>query len=150
MLLAVALLLCADPDSIVPATPEGRERMRRVESDVAWALVRVPGEETATLAQRMAAHRVRGLSIAVVRDYRVEWAKGYGWADADARRPVTARTLFEPGSISKAINAAGVLSLARDGRLDLHADIGRYLRSWTLPRGMLAKGRPITLAAILS
>ena len=145
--------LDAAPDErteILPRTRDGLERMRLVESDVAWARVRVRGQRAATLEERMAAYRVRGLSVAVIRDFRIEWAKGYGWADADAGRPVTAETLFEPGSVSKALNAVGVLALAREGRLDLHADVNSYLRSWTFPHGMLTKGKRITLAALLS
>jgi CubicO group peptidase (beta-lactamase class C family) len=139
-----------EPTAILPRTREGLDRMREVEADVAWARVRVRGQGRATLEERMAAYRVRGLSVAVVRDFRIEWAKGYGWADVDAGRRVTAQTLFEPGSISKALNAVGVLALAGDGRVDLHADVNGYLRSWKFPHGMLTKGRPVTLAAILS
>ena len=139
-----------DADEILPRTADGVARMRRVEQDVAWARRRVPGQRPATLEERMAAYRVPGLAIAVVRDHRVEWARGYGWADRAAGRRVTARTLFEPGSISKALNAVAVHALARDGRLGLRDDVNEHLRAWTLPRAMVAKGRPVTLAAILS
>lgn len=140
----------SEVNAILPRTREGRERMRQVEMDVVWARVRVRGQKKQTLEERMARYHVRGLSIAVIRDYQIEWARGYGWADVEARRPATAATLFEPGSISKAINAAGVLALARNGRVDLHTDINRYLRTWKFPYGMLSKGSPITLAALLS
>ena len=76
-----------------------------------------------TLAERMKHWKVKGLSIAVIHHYRVEWAKGYGWADSAERRPVTTRTLFEAASISKSINGMGILTLAQAGKLDLYADI---------------------------
>jgi CubicO group peptidase (beta-lactamase class C family) len=139
-----------DTESILPRSRDGVARMRRVETDVAWARLRLPGQRRATLEERMAAYRVPGLSIAVVRDFRVEWAKGYGWADRAAGRRVTARTLFAPGSISKAVNAVGVLALAQGGRVDLHEEVNVYLRSWRFPHGLRTKGRKLTLAALLS
>jgi CubicO group peptidase (beta-lactamase class C family) len=93
---------------------------------------------------------VAGLSIAVIHNFRIEWARGYGWADLEARRPVTTATRFMPGSISKAINAAAVLQMAEAGAFDLDVDVNRYLHSWTLPRSLLAKNKPITLGALLS
>ena len=125
-------------------------RRREVESNVGWARVALAGERSATLQERMAAYRVPGLSIAVVHAYQIEWIGAYGWADRAARRRVGADTRFAPGSLSKALHAVGVLRLAREGRVRLDADVATYLRSWTLPPALLAKGRPVTLASLLS
>jgi CubicO group peptidase (beta-lactamase class C family) len=48
----------------------------------------------------MAKYHVKGLSLAVIRDYKIAWAKGYGWADEAEKKPMTTEMLFEPGSIS--------------------------------------------------
>ena len=103
-----------------------------------------------TLAERMKHWKVKGLSIAVIHHYRVEWAKGYGWADSAERRPVTTRTLFEAASISKSINGMGILTLAQAGKLDLYADINQYLLSWKFPYDSLSKGKKISTANLLS
>ena len=76
-----------------------------------------------TLQERMKYYHANGVSIAVIKDYQVEWARAYGLADAAQQRPVTVNTLFQAGSISKSLNAMGVLKLAQDQRLSLDADI---------------------------
>ena len=78
------------------------------------------------------------------------WAKGYGWADVKENRAVTTTTLFKPGSISKSLNAVGILKLAQDYKLDLYKDINGFLRSWKFPYDSVAKGKKITLANLLS
>jgi CubicO group peptidase (beta-lactamase class C family) len=102
------------------------------------------------IKDRMAHYKVKGVSIAVVQNYKVIWAKGYGWADEKEKRPVTTSTLFEPGSISKSLNAVGVLKLAQDQQLDLDADINNYLQKWKFPYDSLSKGKKISLKHLLS
>jgi CubicO group peptidase (beta-lactamase class C family) len=98
----------------------------------------------------MAYYKVKGLSIAVVNKYKVVWAKGYGWADEKEKLPVTSATLFKPGSISKSLNAVGVLKLVQDNKLDIYKDINDYLKSWKFPYDSLSKGKKITTANLLS
>jgi len=103
-----------------------------------------------TLQERMKYYHANGVSIAVIKNYQVEWARAYGLADAAQKRPVTVNTLFQAGSISKSLNAMGVLKLAQDKRLNLDADINTYLTSWKFPYDSVAKGKKITLANLLS
>ena len=103
-----------------------------------------------SLQERMSFYHVHGLSIAVVKNFRIDWAKGYGWADSAEHRPVSVHTLFQAGSISKSLNAVGVLKLVQTGRLNLYANINDYLRSWTFPYDSLSKGKKITMANLLS
>jgi len=103
-----------------------------------------------TLAERMKFYHAHGVSIAVIKDYKIEWAKGYGWADSAEQRPVTTTTLFQAGSNSKSLNAVGVLKLAQESKLDLNADINNYLKSWKFPYDSLSKGKKITLMNLLS
>jgi len=102
------------------------------------------------IRERMKHYNVKGLSIAVVKNYKLVWAKGYGWADEKEKRAVTTKTLFKPGSISKSLNAVGVLKLVQDHKLDLYKDINEYLRSWKFPYDSLSNGKKITLANLLS
>lgn len=103
-----------------------------------------------SLQQRMAFYNIKGLSIAVINNYRIEWAKGYGWADIDENRLVRENTLFQAASISKSLNGMGILKLVQDGKLTLDADINEYLRSWKFPYDEISGSRRITLAALLS
>src|SRR6266851_2448774 len=76
-----------------------------------------------TLANRLKQQHTPGISIAVINDFEVEWAQGFGVVDVRSGKNVTPRTLFQAGSISKPIFALGVMRLVQEGRLDLDEDI---------------------------
>lgn len=103
-----------------------------------------------SLQERMAFYHVNGVSIALIKDYKVQWARGFGWADSAEQRKVTPETLFQAASISKSLNSIGVLKLVQDGRLNLSADINNYLKSWIFPYDAVSKGKKITTANLLS
>lgn len=124
-------------------------QIKQVENHLAEA-IKIEGEKEYNIMDRMAYHKVKGLSIAVIQNYKILWAKGYGWADEEEKRAVTINTLFKPGSISKSLNALGVLKLVQDKKLDLYADINTYLRSWKFPYDSVSKGKKITTANLLS
>ncbi len=94
-----------------------------------------PGVEPqrATLAERMEHFKAPGVSVAVINDYELEWARGYGVREVGQPEPVTPDTLFQAGSISKPVAAVAVLRLVEQGRLDLDEDVNRYLTSWKVP-----------------
>lgn len=130
-------------------SPEVLEKIREVEQNVTGSIV-VSDEKPSTIQDRMAKYKVKGVSMAVIQDYKIVWAKGWGWADEGEKRPVTPETLFEPGSISKSLNAVGLLKLVQEKKIDLYADINMYLKSWKFPYDSLSKGKKITLAHLLS
>jgi CubicO group peptidase (beta-lactamase class C family) len=66
---------------------------------------------------------VPGAGIALVRQGGVEWAGGVGYADRDAKTPVTADTHFRVGSISKSFVAMGLVQLYEDGDIDLESTV---------------------------
>ncbi len=103
-----------------------------------------------TLAQVMEKVEVPGVSVAVIKDFQVHWAKGYGTADVTAGTPVTVDTLFQAASISKPVAAMAVLRLVQDGKLSLDVDVNSLLKSWTLPASEHTRDRPVTLRALLS
>ncbi len=104
---------------------------------------------TATLAGRMAALHVPAVSIAVIRGGRIDWARGFGVTRVGGP-PVTPRTLFEAGSVSKSLTALGVLHLVESGRLYLDADVNEYLTSWKIPSNSFTLKRRVTLRELLS
>ena len=89
---------------------------------------------SATLQERMAYYHTPGVSVAAVNDYRVEWAGGFGVQEAGTRRPVTATTRFQAGSVSKPTFAVVVMRLVERGAISLDRDVDRYLSSWKVPR----------------
>ncbi|MET0463363.1 MAG: serine hydrolase domain-containing protein [Chitinophagaceae bacterium] len=124
------------------------EQIARVETNLSGGMV-VDGKPY-TLTERMKHYNVAGLSVAVIDNYQIVWAKGYGYADKKENRKVTTHTLFEPGSISKSLNAVGILQLAQQGKLDLYQDINQYLSNWKFPYDTVSHGRKITTAQLLS
>ena len=76
---------------------------------------------------RLAASRVPGVSVAVVKDGRIVKAAGYGTASLELDAPATERTVYEIGSISKQFAANAVLLLRDEGRLRLDDPISQYV-----------------------
>ena len=126
------------------------DKIQQVENSLAGSVQIQDSVNTWSLKQRMAHYHIRGLSIAVVQDYKMVWARGYGLADTATKRPVTPQTLFQAGSISKSLNAVGVLKLVQGKKLDLYTDINGYLKSWKFPYDSLSKGKKITIINLLS
>ena len=143
------LLANCTPSQSDAYSPEVENRISRVENGLmSW--VQTLDTLKWSLKQRMDYYKIQGLSIAVINDGKIEWAKGYGWADSSEHRPVTVRTLFQAASISKSLNAVGVLKLVQDKRLDLNTDINQYLKSWKFPYDSVSKNKKITVAQLLS
>jgi CubicO group peptidase (beta-lactamase class C family) len=70
---------------------------------------------------QLRAQKLPGASLAVVRDGRLVYAKGYGYADLEAKVPVSPSSLFRIASVSKPVTAAAILKLVEEGKLDLGA-----------------------------
>jgi len=102
------------------------------------------------LAERMADSHVPGLSIAVIDDGKIAWARGFGVREAGTNEPVTTSTLFEAQSISKAVAATATLVLVNSGRLSLDESPNAYLKSWKLPYNEYQANERVTLRRILS
>jgi len=126
-------------------------RIRGIEEHV-LPLIVIKGEpvETATLAERMGEFNVPGVSIAVINEGRIEWARGWGMADVEEGRPVTPSTLFQAASISKPVAAMAALKLVQEGRLDLDEPVNVRLATWKIPENDLTTKTPVTLRHLLT
>ncbi|AZB11556.1 class A beta-lactamase-related serine hydrolase [Chryseobacterium sp. G0162] len=102
------------------------------------------------ILDRMKQFHVKGVSIAVINNYKIEWIKGYGYADEEEGRKVDVNTLFQAASISKTINSLGFMKLVQLGSIDLDKDINTYLKSWKFPYDSISKRKIITSRNLLS
>lgn len=140
---------CEQVEPPVAAAPD--PMIARVESGLsarAWA-----GAEPAptwTLAERMAFYKVPGVSIAVIKDGKIAWAKGYGVLETGKAAPIDPQTIFQAGSISKPTAGVAALRLVEQGKLKLDTPINDVLKSWKLPDNEFTAQEPVTLRGIMS
>jgi CubicO group peptidase (beta-lactamase class C family) len=100
------------------------------------------------MAAQMEAYHIPGATISVVKDGKLFFTKGYGYADSESRKPVIANeTLFRIASVSKLFTWTAVMQLAEQGKLDLNADVNTYLTDFKIPD---TYPEPITLAHLMT
>lgn len=130
------------------------ERISRIENGLQSNLQIKYGDNrpipTFNIEERMQELKIPGLSIAVLNNGVIEWAKGYGIADSLENRKVTTETLFQAGSISKPVAATGILQLVDKNLVDLDVNVNTYLSSWKLPDNEFTKKEKVTLRRILN
>jgi len=107
-------------------------------------------ESTWSLSERMLHYKVPAVSIAVIKNYEVVWAKAYGFADREDNIPATTKTLFQAASISKSINAIGVLNWIEANNIDIDSDFINHVNDWKMKSRKKANKKKITIANLLS
>jgi CubicO group peptidase (beta-lactamase class C family) len=126
------------------------QRIARIESDLLPnVLVKGEARQPVKLADQMRDLHVPAVSIAVINDGRIEWARAYGVTRIGGPA-ATPDTLFQAASISKPVSALAVMQLVQEGKLNLDADVNEYLRSWRVPASDLTKTQKVTLRRLLS
>jgi CubicO group peptidase (beta-lactamase class C family) len=99
------------------------------------------------LRKEMEGNHIAGAAVSVVKDGKLLFAKGYGYADVDRKIPVDSEhTLFRVGSVGKMFTWTAVMQLVEQGKLDLNADINTYL-DFRIPD---TYPQPITLKHLLA
>jgi CubicO group peptidase (beta-lactamase class C family) len=101
------------------------------------------------LSERMSQMHVPGVSVAVIHNGAIEWARGFGVKQLGGA-PVGTDTIFQAGSISKPLAAMAALHLVQEGKLALDTPVNNTLVSWKLPESAAAKGKPVTLRELLT
>ncbi|MEO1078440.1 MAG: serine hydrolase [Pseudomonadota bacterium] len=127
------------------------DRIARIEHGL-MPVVQIEGHKPVRfpLQKRLAELGVPGLSVAVVENGSLAWARSWGTADAATNRPMDTDTLLLAGSISKPVSALRALQLVDQGTIDLDRNINDYLRSWKLPDNEFTKTEKVTLRRILN
>ena len=126
-------------------------RLQRVEA-MAVELPAAPGAspQRLSLAELMKVYNVPGLSIAVIENYEIVDAKAYGVIATGSSTPVTPKTLFQAGSISKPVAATGALYLVEHGQLSLDEDVNKKLTTWKVPENEFTQTEKVTLRRLMS
>jgi len=143
-LLAALAILSANPTTVWAAAPPAGSAPARSTAEQIAAV-----ERDLDLPGLMRSRGIPGLSVAVIDDFKIVWAKGYGVTEKGGSTPVTPRTLFLAGSISKPVAALGALALVDRGVLSLDADVNDHLTSWKPPANAFTRDRKVTLGLIL-
>jgi CubicO group peptidase (beta-lactamase class C family) len=145
-----ALLLSLIPSSLADAQSSAA-RIHRVETQFPPVELGHNQQPLQTdLKELMTLYRVPAVSVAVIDNFKIEWAKGYGVTEAGGADPVSASTLFQAGSISKPVASAAALYLVEQGKLSIDEDVNRKLRSWKVPENQFTKEQKVTLRRLLS
>ena len=134
-------LLLLVPLAILRADDAVADRIRKIEAR--WKP-----------AQTMARLHVPGVSIAVIRDSKVEWVKPYGVKSAKGQKKVTENidvaTLFQAASISKPVTAVAAMHMSQYGNFGLDEDVNAKLKSWKVKDTPFNANAKVTLRGLLS
>lgn len=87
--------------------------------------------------------------MAAIYNGRIDWARAFG-VSALGGEPVNTKTLFGAASISKPLTALGVLKLVEEGKIDLDADVNRYLKRWKVPDNQFTTDKKVTVKELLN
>jgi CubicO group peptidase (beta-lactamase class C family) len=121
---AFAVIVCAQPVAVAP--------------------------DSLGVPELLAEFKVPAVSVAVIRDFKIEWARAWGVKSVRSGEVATADTLFQAASISKPVAAMASLRAIQDGRFTLDQDVNTILKSWRLPPRPLSQGEVVTPRMLLS
>jgi CubicO group peptidase (beta-lactamase class C family) len=139
------------PASRASAGTALEQRIARVEGRLLPGIIVKGGPAQAqALDDRMRALHTPAVSVAVLNDGAIEWARAYGVLEAGSSERATARTRFQAASISKPVAAMAALRLVQEGRLALDEDVNAKLVSWKVPANDLTATEKVTLRRLLS
>lgn len=79
------------------------------------------------ILEKMKRDTVPGVSACIVKENKLVWSKGFGWANIEKKIPMTADTIQNIGSISKTVTATAIMQLWEKGRFKLDDDVNKYL-----------------------
>lgn len=130
------------------------ERISRIENGLQSKLQIQYGDSVSieyyNIEERMKELNIPGLSIAVMNNGVIEWAKGYGMANSTENRKVNTEILFQAGSVSKPIAATRAHQLVEEGIINLDANVNNYLTSWKIPDNEFTVKEKVTPRRILN
>jgi CubicO group peptidase (beta-lactamase class C family) len=148
----VPLLVTLIAGATLAAQPTAvAQRVSRIERGLVPPVI-VTGRQVklSNLDDRMHELKVPGVGVAVFHNGHIEWTKGWGFADVEAKRKVDDDTLFQAASISKPVAAVAALALVSRGRLMLDDDVNKVLKTWKVPESKFTGTEKVTLRRLLT
>lgn len=141
------LLICVS----VNASSQDKKEISWIENNLS-NLIQIDGEthRSFSILQRMEEYKIPGVSVTIVKDGEIVFAKGFGIMNSETSEEVNTHTLFQAASISKPIATLAVLKLVEEGIVDLDTDVNIYLKSWKIPDNKFTQVEKVTLRRILS
>jgi CubicO group peptidase (beta-lactamase class C family) len=103
----------------------------------------------AWIESQLAYRGLPGMSVAIVHDQNLVWAKGFGYADIDKKVPATPGTIYRIASISKVFTAVAIMQLRDQGKLNLDDPVEKYL-TWFKLKNASPDAPPITIRHLLT
>ena len=134
---------------LVTGCGPGPNRISKIENGLR-AEWRGENSQEMNLIDRMAYYQVPGVSIAMIDENKIEWVRAYGLRENGMPDSVTPGTLFQSGSIGKAIMATKAMQIVEQGSLSLNTPANLYLNSWKIPENSFTRRTPVTLRQLLS
>jgi CubicO group peptidase (beta-lactamase class C family) len=148
IMVTLAFLVACEP---VREETSLEAEIARIESQLTTAVIQSgQNPKYYSIADRMDHHKVPGVSIAVVKDGKLRWAKGYGIANTVNNTMVDTNTIFQAGSISKPVAALAALRLWQEGKIDLDTDVNEYLVNWKIPENDFDSEEKVTIRRLLT
>jgi CubicO group peptidase (beta-lactamase class C family) len=114
-IILATLLICAS----INASSQEKKDISWIENNLS-NLIQLDGssQKTFSILQRMKEYKIPGVSIAIVKDGKLAYAKGFGVANSETGTEVNTQTLFQAASVSKPFATLAVLKLVEEGALD--------------------------------
>ena len=141
----------AQPAAPPTIAPDVAEKLKRIEAQA--ATITSSSSKTPavfSLGDLMENLRVPATSIAIIQHFQIVATKAFGTLSFDTAAPATTHTLFQAGSISKPVTAAGALWMVEHGQLSLDSNVNDTLKSWKVPDDQFTVTEKVTLRRILS
>jgi CubicO group peptidase (beta-lactamase class C family) len=140
----------ADPAPSPPPAAAVEERIQCVIDGLLPPVI-IAGQSTPAvkLQEMMSNLQVPGVSVAVIHDGAIDWARGYG-VTSFGGAPVVPDTLFYAPALGKLMVAMAVLQLVEKKKLDLDADVNQYLKAWKVPNNSFTDQKKVTLRHLLA
>jgi CubicO group peptidase (beta-lactamase class C family) len=144
LVIVFSLMSCAQPSQSLI-----ERRIQRIEHGLLVSYADPPWKRM-VIEERMAYYNVPGVSIAVINNNQIEWAKGYGVLENGRSDPITPDSLFQVASVAKVIVATATLHYVDNGTIDLDRDVNQSLLSWKIPENQFTSEEKVTLRRLLS
>lgn len=97
------------------------------------------------ILEKMSQTKIPGIGLGLLKNEELIYSRGFGFSDVDSANPITPKTLFHIGSVTKSFTAFSIMKLYENGKLSLDDPVNKYL-----PIDLKAKGEPITLHHLLT